>query len=815
MNRRFPGSAGGVPLGVSASRRLTYFCALALFPLPTAPQGFDQPPVLEFPEPGLDDPDAYQGYRTRFYHDSEGNAFQVYLDARSGRVVSLWANAANESAGFTVRDAAGQPAAVDWGGREARAWAAEAAAAAEATRSVEYRLRAVAPEIVIGTFVLGSMRVERDVQYQQRHLAPFDSQTARLPELETLIANVERLPADERQRHLALLRAESPAELRRRLAPAIACNAAEDGRWSCTVEHRSLDGHDQLTLRFSGDPRESSAVVADRTVRIRAQSRRAIGLTVRLSTTQAPLTPLTRQEIFNDQFRRFYQQVRADSAARPLRFRRLERQVRGLELVSYREKLMAGLPNFATYFGRDMLMAALMMEPIWSPTMLEHVIASVLAKLSPAGEVSHEEGLGGQAIRENAGRYNALLDAYQRTGADSLLTSARSVLENLQAVQENYRMLDDDLQFPVVAARYLRHRDVPVEQKRRFLLARRAPNDTTSHLTLLLRNLAYVAERTAPYARDPRADNLIAFPPLEDQSGWFPGSWRDSRVGYAGGRYAMDINVIWAPAALAAAAGILALLDSLGLASGTPPGPLMDALEAWRGTARHFTVVLPPDEAGRRIDAKLSWLPELEARYWREILSRHPVPDSGVRFLALAIDAEGEPIPVVNSDPALAVFLAGGPAPELEWILELFQRRYPAGLLVDGLGPLVANDAYATRDVWGMFQRDQYHSPRVVWGREVNLLLLGLAKQLAALGPPADFAAQAYAARLEALFMQTLVAVEASGVHHHELWSYQIHDGRLRPVRYGTSSDVQLWNLTDLAVQYIVTQIPALAAGAR
>ena len=73
---------------------------------------------------------------------------------------------------------------------------------------------------------------------------------------------------------------------------------------------------------------------------------------------------------------------------------------------------MAGLPNFATYFGRDMMMAALMMRPIWRPAMSEHVIASVLRKLSPRGDVSHEEALGGQAIRENAAEYNALMAAY-------------------------------------------------------------------------------------------------------------------------------------------------------------------------------------------------------------------------------------------------------------------------------------------------------------------------------------------------------------------------------------------------------------------
>src|SRR2546425_7985127 len=109
---------------------------------------------------------------------------------------------------------------------------------------------------------------------------------------------------------------------------------------------------------------------------------------------------------------------------------------------------MAGLPNFATYFGRDMLMTALLMEPVWAPAMPEHVIASALRKLSPTGDVSHEEALGGQAIREHAAEYNRLVDAGR-------LAQARAVLRDLQAVRENYVMVDDDFQLPVVAARYL------------------------------------------------------------------------------------------------------------------------------------------------------------------------------------------------------------------------------------------------------------------------------------------------------------------------------------------------------------------------
>ena len=117
-------------------------------------------------------------------------------------------------------------------------------------------------------------------------------------------------------------------------------------------------------------------------------------------------------------------------------------------------------------------------------------------------------------------------------------------------------------------------------------------------------------------------------------------------------------------------------------------------------------------------------------------------------------------------------------------------QPYPCGLFVDGLGPLVANDAFAARDVWETFRRDRYHSPFVVWGRDVNALLAGLARQR---GNGLDTTVS----RIEA-------AVDRSGLRHAELWSYAVENGRLVPSRYGTSSDVQLWSLTDLAVQYLL-----------
>lgn len=86
----------------------------------------------------------------------------------------------------------------------------------------------------------------------------------------------------------------------------------------------------------------------------------------------------------------------------------------------------------------------------------------------------------------------------------------------------------------------------------------------------------------------------------------------------------------------------------------------------------------------------------------------------------------------------------------------------------------------------------------------MNLLLLGLATT-AGRGP--DPAGPDTARAADAL-RRTLDAVRASGLEHSELWSYRIERGRLLPTRYGTSSDVQLWSSTDLAVQFALSRLP-------
>jgi len=378
----------------------------------------ETPPVLEFPTRGLDDSAAYEGYTARLYRDSRGNAIEISIDGKSGRVVHLWADALNESIGLTTTAAVafseGGATVGATGGRGGRRW-------------LRYSLTLPGGRSVqIGQLLLGSMRIERDFGYAGRVRDPIDAPTFVVPEM---------------------------AQFAQRMGPpyterlTLSVRLSSDPRgWTLRASQPSLDGKNHLWLTVSGDARTARAALANGVLTIHTRGARPVAVSVEIATDGPALDPLTRNQIFATAFRRF-----ADSA----KSQRLEREIRGFELLSSKQKLMAGLPTYATYFGRDMLMTALLMEPVWSDTMAEFVMGAALAKLAPDGEVSHEEALGGQAIRENA--------------AEFLRTGDTTLLRNLQATRENYWMVDDDFQLPVVAGRYFANARVPNTRKQAFV----------------------------------------------------------------------------------------------------------------------------------------------------------------------------------------------------------------------------------------------------------------------------------------------------------------------------------------------------------
>ena len=788
-------------------------------------------PVLAFPDAGLDDTAAYRGYQTRFYRDAARNSLQLYLDQRSARVVHLFADADNASIGFTARDGAGTPAAFAFGARPATI------SATQRTRRFEHHLTTRSTRLTLGWFLLGSMRVERDFQYGTAPNAAFASGPFAIPEVDRLIAALQSLPTAMRTRHLARLNARSVAEVRGRMYPTPTLRRIGSA-WMARVQQVTLDARDTLTLEVLVDAAAASAMLAGDSLTFEARSPAGLALDVRVSTTARPLTPLTREQIFTTDFLAFLDSTKqrglagVPSAPDALRARRMERQVSGVELLVSREKLMAGLPTYATYFGRDMLMTALMMRPIWRHETLEAVIATALRKLAPRGDVSHEEALGDQAVRESAGEYASLVtDALasqvrgERTAADALFARADTVLRQLRVVRENYHMIDDEYQLPIVVSRWITDPAVPAAAKRAFLLARTDGGDTRA--ALLLRELALVAKLTAPYVANPVTTNLIAFAPREP-SGWASASWRDSGAGYAGGRYAMDINAIWVPHALQSLGQILDALRALGIPTTTgadentplaqyarTPAALQRAIATWKVASRHFVVTRSADQVRTAITARLAAMPDAERAWWQSRPETAAASRDSLEFLAVALDSAGVPLAVANTDPATALFLADADARDPQPTAEeqaamlrdvrLFARPYPAGLLVDRIGPVVANDAYATPAIWDAFAKDPYHGPRVVWGREVNFFLLGIAQQIVR-ARQHDQTDPALVNELRIALQTIRTAVEQSGFHT-ELWSYGFDHGTLGAMRYGSGADIQLWSTTDLAVQYVLARL--------
>jgi hypothetical protein len=180
-----------------------------------------------------------------------------------------------------------------------------------------------------------------------------------------------------------------------------------------------------------------------------------------------------------------------------------------------------------------------------------------------------------------------------------------------------------------------------------------------------------------------------------------------------------------------------------------------------------------------KINEKFRWMPNDKERYWQRIWEevRKTLPHE-IEFLHLSLDSNSNPVKIMNSIDSLLKLMTSLVLP------------YPVGLFVQGLGILCANDNYATEKIWERFKNDKYHSPYVVWGREMNLILLGLLKYIQRF--PEE---------------KTLLDIFRKNLKHTELWTHKITNEKLNPVRYATSSDIQLWNLAELAVEFYIEKL--------
>ena len=481
-----------------------------------------------------------------------------------------------------------------------------------------------------------------------------------------------------------------------------------------------------------------------------------IRLRIRAFTGEAPLTGLTEAELFNDR-------AAADPGAR-----------NALRFLSYREKFLAGSWRFDTYFGRDTLMSLEMLMPALRGPAIEAGLGAVLARLDPAGDVAHEEGIGEFAVLDNR--------QHGRSGDAATL---------------DYAMVDDDYMLAPVAARYLldhADRAAATAFLARALPSVAKPGASEPAGAALVRNLRFVLAHAEPFATAPGVSTLVAIRP-----GRLTGEWRDSEEGLGRGRYAYDVNAVLVPAALESAARLLkaGLLDAyLTPADRAALAKAEASAAVWRTRAPAlFRVSTPAAEAKAKVSAYAAALGVPAAR------ALAALGDRPLTYHAISLDEAGKPVPIVNSDEGFALMF-GAPSPaDLETYVGALMRPFPAGLMTD-VGMVVANAALASAEVQARFTPAAYHGA-VVWSWQQALFAAGLERQLARRDLPAS--TRRVLTDAQATLWRAIEATRAT--RSSELWSWA-YEGGYKVVPFGAgkadvdeSNAAQLWSTVYLAVQ--------------
>jgi hypothetical protein len=214
-------------------------------------------------------------------------------------------------------------------------------------------------------------------------------------------------------------------------------------------------------------------------------------------------------------------------------------QTTSLSFLSYSTKLLAGAWRFLTYFGRDSMIALLLLQPVLSEGeggAIEAVIGAVLERINRTdGSVCHEETIGDYATYLNM---------------QNNVTST--------APQYDYKMVDSDYYLPIVMQNYFVGTATGRDRLDDFLATQASVDPANGGLTykdLALINAEKIMNTSTSFAQEggQTKDNLVHL-----KEGQIVGEWRDSTYGIGGGRIPYDVNAALVPAGLRAIAALAA-----------------------------------------------------------------------------------------------------------------------------------------------------------------------------------------------------------------------------------------------------------------
>ncbi|KAJ3494706.1 hypothetical protein NLG97_g3906 [Lecanicillium saksenae] len=480
-------------------------------------------------------------------------------------------------------------------------------------------------------------------------------------------------------------------------------------------------------------------------------------------------------------------------------------QVDALSFFSYSDKLLAGGWRFLTYFGRDSMISALLMQPIFKTgrgSAMEAVLGAALERINKNdGTVAHEETIGDYATFVN-----------MQHGSNST------------AAGFTYQMIDTDYYLHVLMDRYFQNSPDRVKS----LLKTKAGKVNVANKGLTWGDLGHklalkIMKMTEPFEKDQSAANLIHL--LDGES---VGQWRDSPIGLGNGRIPFDVNCALVPAALRA-------IDSLSAI----PGVFPDAdAKKWRGAARkradvwqkHTLVFFKYTDSVSNGKSLLDNYVKDNSFYHgpshADALSSYSSDDSFVDYgLALPNVDGASPLRITHTDTAFRNVLLFDSDDDDSQLTEFVNstanavlRPFPAGLTTP-FGAVIANPALSgDSSLVNEFTNAAYHGT-VIWGWQLALVTKGFELQLGRCSsqtgttkaPSFCSDASVYGA-LKAAYNRIWDVIEDNkNTLQAEVWSWTYSNngtGRdgfnyapLGVLSRGTESDVrQLWSLVFLAM---------------
>lgn len=387
-------------------------------------------------------------------------------------------------------------------------------------------------------------------------------------------------------------------------------------------------------------------------------------------------------------------------------------QTTSLSFLSYSEKLLAGAWRFLTYFGRDSMIAALLLQPVLSEGgggAIEAVIAAVLERLNrTSGIVCHEETIGDYATFLN------LQDNI--TGPAVLLPGC------------TYQMVDTDYYLAPLMQNYFLKTEAGMARREAFFATKATldfGNKGLTYAELALINTQLVMNNSAPFAAPggQTMENLIYL-----EEGELVGEWRDSTYGIGGGRIPYDVNTGLVPAALRS-------ISALSEAGFFPSHPNWEQTAAeyaqvWEdNTLRFFEVTVPMNEARSLVENYTRTADYNFPSHSNEI-------DSDVIFHGLALDGNNNQsiVRVMNTDDCFRLFLTNTTNDEqltafVNQTANNINRPFPVGLS-NPVGLLIANPAYGDDPVYAANWTNNAYHGTVVWSWPLAMMGAGLQRQL-------------------------------------------------------------------------------------